>query len=142
MEKYLYNPKNNAFYPYSLQEEYKSSGSWPTSGVDVDESVFAEFSGEQPAGKIRIAGVGGYPAWGDIPPPTPDELIAQAEAKKAELISDAKKTISIWQSELLLGEISDDDKASLTEWISYIKALQKVDSSKGPDIVWPDAPTT
>ena len=138
----FYSPKNNAFYPLDLKQDYVSAGSWPSDAIEVDESIFLTFSSTPPVGKVRVAGEDNLPSWGDIPPPTAEELIAQAEAKKTGLISDAKKTISIWQSELLLGEISDDDKASLTGWISYIKALQKVDSSKGPDIVWPDAPTT
>ncbi|HDU2925744.1 TPA: tail fiber assembly protein, partial [Klebsiella pneumoniae] len=50
-------------------------------------------------------------------------------------------TISVWQTELLLGTISDDDKASLTEWMAYIKALQVVDTSDPESITWPTEPT-
>ncbi len=46
----------------------------------------------------------------------------------------AKDTISIWQNELMLGIISDEDKASLILWLQYIKALQAVDTSTAPDI--------
>ncbi|OVJ79263.1 tail fiber assembly protein [Klebsiella pneumoniae] len=53
----------------------------------------------------------------------------------------AKDTISVWQTELLLGTISDDDKASLTEWMAYIKALQVVDTSDPESITWPTEPT-
>ncbi|HFP3565262.1 TPA: tail fiber assembly protein, partial [Escherichia coli] len=69
-----------------------------------------------------------------------------AESQRSALISDAKETISLWQSELLLGIISDDDKESLTEWLSYIKALQGLDLSDVADeesynaTVWPDEP--
>ncbi|MHB7091611.1 tail fiber assembly protein, partial [Klebsiella pneumoniae] len=40
--------------------------------------------------------------------------VAAAENYRSRLISFAKDTISVWQTELLLGTISDDDKASLT----------------------------
>ncbi|WP_201281834.1 tail fiber assembly protein, partial [Klebsiella pneumoniae] len=61
--------------------------------------------------------------------------------KPSKLISFAKDTISVWQTELLLGTISDDDKASLTEWMAYIKALQVVDTSDPESITWPTEPT-
>ncbi|MCV5977603.1 tail fiber assembly protein, partial [Escherichia coli] len=44
------------------------------------------------------------------------------------------------QTELQLGIISDEDKASLIAWMNYIKAVQAVDTSKAPDITWPDKP--
>ncbi|HFO3431959.1 TPA: tail fiber assembly protein [Escherichia coli] len=77
---------------------------------------------------------------------TAEEWQANAESQRSALISDAKATISLWQSELLLGIISDDDKESLTEWLSYIKALQGLDLSGVTDeegynaTVWPDEP--
>lgn len=37
--------------------------------------------------------------------------------------------------------ISDEDKASLIAWMSYIKAVQAVDMSKAPDIIWPQIPS-
>ncbi|EJI3741613.1 tail fiber assembly protein, partial [Escherichia coli] len=42
--------------------------------------------------------------------------------------------------ELQLGIISDEDKASLIAWVQYIKALKAVDTSKAPDIIWPELP--
>lgn len=59
--------------------------------------------------------------------------------KKDILINSAKDKISLWQSELLLGKISDKDKSSLNSWIDYIKALHDIDASK-PDVTWPDLP--
>ncbi|EIQ9795925.1 TPA: tail fiber assembly protein [Escherichia coli] len=77
---------------------------------------------------------------------TAAEWQAKAESQRSALISDAKETISLWQTELLLGTISDDDKESLTEWLAYIKALQALDLSDVTDeesynaTVWPDEP--
>ena len=67
--------------------------------------------------------------------------VAAAENYRSKLSSFAKDTISVWQTELLLGTISDDDKASLTEWMAYIKALQVVDTSDPESIIWPTEPT-
>jgi len=140
MEKYLYSAAENAFYPSSLEDEYKASGSWPEDGLEVENSVFFKYSGEPPIGKVRIVGNDNFPAWGDIPPLTHEEFVAQAEATRARLVSSAKQTISIWQSELLLGEISDEDKASLKLWIAYIKNVLSVDISQAPDVSWPATP--
>jgi hypothetical protein len=56
------------------------------------------------------------------------------------LLSEAQGTISFWQTELQLGIISDEDKASLITWMNYIKAVQAVDTSKAPHITWPTPP--
>ncbi|ENJ2508540.1 tail fiber assembly protein [Escherichia coli] len=78
------------------------------------------------------------------PPPPPEvsheELVAQAEMNKQSLLISARSTISIWQTELQLGIISDDDKASLISWLSYIKELQAIDTSSAPDISWSSPP--
>lgn len=64
----------------------------------------------------------------------------EAEQKKASLLAEAQSTISLWQTELQLGIISDDDKASLIAWMKYIQVLNAVDTSTAPDIEWPVKP--
>ena len=66
--------------------------------------------------------------------------VVEAQQKKASLLSEAKSVISLWQTELQLGIISDDDKASLIAWMKYIQALSAVDTSTAPDIEWPVKP--
>lgn len=66
--------------------------------------------------------------------------VEAAEQQKAALLAEAQATISLWQTELQLGIISDDDKASLKDWMSYIKAVPAVDTSTAPDINWPEKP--
>lgn len=66
--------------------------------------------------------------------------VEAAEQQKTALLSEAQATISLWQTELQLGIISDEDKASLIAWMNYIKAVQAMDTSKAPDITWPDKP--
>lgn len=71
---------------------------------------------------------------------TSEQLSAEALQKKETLIELAREKISIWQTQLLLNIISDDDKASLTEWMIYLKNVQAVDVSLAPSIDWPEAP--
>lgn len=66
--------------------------------------------------------------------------VESAEQQKAALLLEAKATISLWQTELQLGIISDEDKASLIAWMNYIKAVQAIDTPKAPDITWPIPP--
>lgn len=66
--------------------------------------------------------------------------IATAEAEKSQLISDVNVKTLAWQTQLLLGIITDADKASLTTWMKYYQQLKAVDTSTAPDIIWPDKP--
>lgn len=66
--------------------------------------------------------------------------VEAANQKKAILLAEAQSTISLWKTELELGIISDEDKASLITWVQYIKAVQAVDTSKAPNIEWPKKP--
>lgn len=63
--------------------------------------------------------------------------VAAAQQKKASLLAEAQSIISLWQTELQLGIISDNDKTSLIAWMKYIQALNAVDTSTAPDIEWP-----
>ncbi|ECH0669108.1 tail fiber assembly protein [Salmonella enterica] len=66
--------------------------------------------------------------------------VMEAKQKKAVYLAEAQSTISLWQTELQLGIISDDDKTSLISWMKYIQALNAVDTSTAPDIEWPVKP--
>ncbi|MGF6437991.1 tail fiber assembly protein [Kosakonia sp. 1610] len=116
--------------------------------------VYDKITGE----KKTLAQLGDYPD--DVTPLAPatpydvwngsgwvtDEVAQQAaqitlaEQTKTHLLNKAKNTISLWQTELQLGIISDDDKAQLIVWMRYIQALQKVDTKTAPDIAWPEQP--
>ncbi|MFC2858652.1 tail fiber assembly protein [Citrobacter farmeri] len=137
---YLYSATANSFYPKSMKSDYESAGSWPDDAIEVEDSIYEEFTAVPPDGKERKPDESGNPSWADIPPPSKDEQIAVAEEQKKALLLEAQATISLWQTELQLGLISDEDKASLIAWMNYIKAVQEVDTSKAPDITWPDKP--
>ncbi|EKP1578987.1 tail fiber assembly protein [Salmonella enterica] len=78
--------------------------------------------------------------------PVPVDYQAKAEVTRQKLLNDANITIADWRTELALGEISDDDKVSLTKWMSYIKALKALDLTDVSDeatftaIRWPELP--
>nr|WP_099124051.1 tail fiber assembly protein [Xenorhabdus stockiae] len=139
--KYKYS--DNLFYPYALKADYIKSGIWPDTGIDVDESVFAQWTAPPPVGKMRITGSDGLPAWGDIPPPTPptpQEMQQRAEHQKQRLLSKAKEKIDIWQDAVELDMATKEEKAALLKWKKYRVLLNRVDCSTAPDIVWPEQP--
>ncbi|MEN3753801.1 tail fiber assembly protein [Mangrovibacter sp. SLW1] len=136
------------FFIGTLKDSYIAAGTWPDDAVEVDSEIEAKYSALPPDDKILGADSSGLPVWSDKPAPTQDELISETKDQQEVMITEAKDTISIWQSELLLGTISDDDKASLTAWISYINELQALDFSSITDeasynaFVWLTKPTT
>jgi len=91
------------------------------------------------------AGIGwGYIDGKFIEPQPPvksrEDLISEAAMMKKNLVDEAISATAIWRTELQLGIISDDDKAILTEWILYHRALQGIDVSAAPEIEWPVKP--
>lgn len=64
-------------------------------------------------------------------------LLAEATAKQNQLITEARQAIGEWQTALMLGSLSDANKAKLQTWLDYIEALKNVDLSK-PE--WPEKP--
>ncbi|SQY55137.1 tail fiber assembly protein [Escherichia coli] len=139
-----FSPSLNRFYQPEWEQDYVAAGDWPSDLTEVTDAVFTEFT-EYRAGYVRGV-VDGNPAWVEASPLTIAQQISIAVQKKAELLATAKSTISLWQTELLLGAISDDDKASLMEWVGYIKKLQALDFSNIADadgydgIPWPEKP--
>ncbi|EDW0089128.1 tail fiber assembly protein [Salmonella enterica subsp. enterica serovar Norwich] len=78
--------------------------------------------------------------------PIPVDYQAKAETTRQKLLDAANSAIADWRTELALGEISDDDKASLTKWMAYIRALKTLDLTGISDeatftaIRWPSLP--
>lgn len=74
------------------------------------------------------------------PPVTKEQLIAEAEAKKQALIDEVNQKTQLWRTQLMLGIITEEDKASLKEWMLYAQKVQAVDTSTAPNIDWPVKP--
>lgn len=65
--------------------------------------------------------------------------INAAAAEKTALISAANVKTQLWQTQLMLGIITDSDKSILTTWMKYVQAVQAVDTTAA-DISWPTVP--
>ncbi|EKN3458400.1 TPA: tail fiber assembly protein [Yersinia enterocolitica] len=59
---------------------------------------------------------------------------------KNVLLSEAYSIISLWQTKLALGMISDSEKQQLIAWVNYIALLDAVDVLLPQNIEWPVKP--
>lgn len=141
MGNYFYSAKKNAFYPVSLEDAYRDANSWPEDGVEVDDSVYLEYSATPPEGKVRVA-KNGMPSWADIPPPTHEELVASANTEKQKRIDQANDNMNgkQWPGKAAMGRLKDSDKEQYNAWLDYLDELEAVDTSTAPDIKWPTPP--
>ncbi|HCX00646.1 MAG TPA: phage tail protein, partial [Pantoea sp.] len=67
-------------------------------------------------------------------------IVSAAAIQKSARISEANSVTQAWQTQLLLGIITDADKATLTAWMKYIQAVQATDLTSAPAINWPEKP--
>ena len=108
-------------------------------------AIAVDSVGDYPAGTTTLAPATAFDVWNGKAWET--DLQAQqaaaeraAEAEKAERIAQASSVLQMWQVQLMLGIITDEDKAALVKWMNYIQTLQAVDTSTAPDIRWPEKP--
>lgn len=142
MNQYIYSPSENAFYAVALKNTYVLKNTWPNDALNVSDEIATEFMSESPEGKIRVAGVDGYPAWADKPELTHDELVAVANAEKQERIDYANSFMNNrqWPGKAALGRLKGDELTQYSEWLDYLDALEAVNTASAPDINWPIPP--
>lgn len=62
----LWSAKNNAFIPALMRRQYETAG-WDLSDcMEASSELAAEFMGQAPVDKMRIAGSNRLPQWGNI----------------------------------------------------------------------------
>lgn len=71
---------------------------------------------------------------------TTEELIQQADEKKTELLTSAEIEISPLQRAAKFNLATDDEIKMLEAWELYSIQVSRVDTSKAPDIEWPESP--
>jgi len=67
-------------------------------------------------------------------------MLDTAASEKAARVSEANGITQAWQTQLLLGIITDADKAALTAWMKYVQNVQAVEITRAPHIEWPKKP--
>lgn len=74
------------------------------------------------------------------PAATYEELVSEAERQKSQILESINEVTKIWQTQLSLGIITDDDKKTLTLWMIYAQKVNSIDVTKAPSINWPSQP--
>lgn len=139
--KISFNPDSKEINHFS----YDASTIFPINQIVVEvasENVPYEFTaaGEKALGGTFIFDEGKIA-------PVPVDYKELAESRRQSLLDAASETIEDWRTELQLAMISDDDKASLIKWMTYIKALKALDFTSVNDeaaykaVKWPLKPT-
>ncbi|HCA4557939.1 TPA: tail fiber assembly protein [Escherichia coli] len=113
--------------------------------TETGEAVIISAPVDYPEGTTTLEPSTPYDTWNGNEWVTDTEAqhaadVEAAEQQKAALLAEAQTTISLWQTELQLDIISDEDKASLISWLTYIKQLKGVDTTMAPYISWPVVP--
>ncbi|MGL5372621.1 MAG: tail fiber assembly protein [Plesiomonas shigelloides] len=113
--------------------------------TETGEQIEITLPGEYPEKTTPLQPETPYDYWNGIQWVTDIDAVhtaevANAEAEKTKLLSIAQQTISLWQTQLQLGMITDANKEKLIKWITYIDAVQAIDTNTAPNIIWPDQP--
>lgn len=66
--------------------------------------------------------------------------IADAEQHRQAILALVDKLTSDWRVELMLGDITEENKKKLSSWMAYKTVVKAVDVSTAPDISWPAQP--
>lgn len=140
MSQYVYSAKHNSFFPAFYLSDYEDKN-WDLSDVvEISDETAKEYMSSPPPGKIRVAGKDGMPAWSDLPPPSQEELIAQAEQKKSSMRKVADSNITPLQDAVDMEMATDEEVAALAEWKKYRILLNRVVTTLAPNINWPIPP--
>ncbi|WP_241168449.1 tail fiber assembly protein [Escherichia coli] len=138
-----FSAKNLAFYNDELRDGYyEQFDAWPDDAVLMNDDEVAEYCGvTSPGGKV-LSAKNGRPVWGDIPPPTKDELIQTAENERLRRIDAANDFMNSkqWPGKAAIGRLKGDELAQYNLWLDYLDALDAIKTASAPDIKWPTPP--
>ncbi|MEI7181673.1 tail fiber assembly protein [Pectobacterium carotovorum] len=73
---------------------------------------------------------------------TQNDEIFNSEIKKESLLRNAGTVIPPLQDAVDLGIASEEEKSTLNAWKKYRVQLMRLDTSKAPDVEWPEEPVS
>ncbi|HDL6744370.1 TPA: tail fiber assembly protein [Yersinia enterocolitica] len=136
----LFSPSLITFIPdYMVQDESYPPEISNNLVVVTDEELALYWRQTPPVGKTLGVAIG-RPVWVDLPPPTHEELVANANAKKSQLKAIADSEIEWRQDAVDDRSASDKEITALASWRKYRVALMQVDTSNPLEIEWPVLP--
>ncbi|MGL5729140.1 MAG: tail fiber assembly protein [Plesiomonas sp.] len=137
----LFSRETCGFFDELLIHDYNMIDTLPSDIIEMTNDEISEFyMTNPPEGKRLGSSEYGRPCWVDIPPPSPEEQVAHAEAVKSTLQREAEDAIKPLERAKSLGIATPQELALLTEWEKYSVYLMRVDTSTAPNITWPVKP--
>lgn len=107
--------------------------------IEISEEVWRELLNEIYSGR-ELFNDDGMPAT-RIPQPTQEQIIAAAENERQRLLAYADAVMLDWRTELMLGDISDANRAKLSAWLAYKNEVKSFDVTTDYEhIIWPVPP--
>ena len=136
---YVYRASTGGFYCDELEAVYRKAGTWPGFFVRVSDEDYRNLMEGLSQGKMIVPNKQCYPVLQERPAPSRDELIAEAEEKRRELIESALQSISVIQLKQMNGRsLTDKEVTRLNDVLDYIEALEVTETDAAPDIHWPE----
>lgn len=133
MITFYFSQATNGFYNSEI-----NGSDIPDDAVIITEKLLLMLLDGQSAGKKIGSDEVGYPI---LITPEVDN-VAEAEYKKAELLTRVSAKTQLWHSQLNLGMIKEADRDTLARWMIFAQELQAIDTSKAPNIAWPIMPVS
>ncbi|EKS4803203.1 tail fiber assembly protein [Salmonella enterica] len=132
MSEYYYSFKEKGFFWQPDTE----SDNYPDDLIPLTDEYYRELMQGQVDGKYIEHRKGG-PVLVEHREYTPEELFAQAEARKAELLAEAESVIAPLARAVKLKIATDEEIKRLEAWELYSVMVNRVDTAN-PD--WPEKP--
>lgn len=114
--------------------------------VELTRARIVDYIGPVHAGFVTVAPSTPHDVWDGVAWVTDADAqrnaaIADAEKLRSQLLAHADEVMLDWRTELMLGEISDANKAKLSAWMAYKNEVKAVDMTIDPGHVnWPVPP--
>lgn len=131
------------FYSATTRGFYSSEihgSDMPADVVIIGDDAWKKLCEGQAAGKVITSTATGKPRLSDLPTPTKQELVVQAENKKNSFRADADYIIQPFQDAVDLNIATENEKVLLSQWKTYRVQLNRIDTSAPSDIIWPQKP--
>lgn len=143
VEIIYYSASQNCFVCESLRSRYEESADgWPEDAKEISERWYSYLLSKQSEGRTIVPNEYGMPVLAPVVINWQDN----AEEQRQLLLKEAYAAAADWRTELDLGIIDKEDKASLKIVMAYISKLKKLklkdinEESDYTAIVWPTPP--
>lgn len=110
----------------------------PADAVEISEELWQSLIEGQAAGE-KIDFTTAIPSLVQRVSAHADKVLAAEQERDLKLTS-AQSEISLWQTKLQLGIISEAERERLVAWIGYIDSINAIDLNSAPHIQWPEMP--